>query len=374
MKTRYRWSITMLTIPDRSDHLRRLLVSLNNTVLPADLEVVVVYNTRVRGSTAEVERSIRDAAPKLDLAVYFNSQDHSIVGGRNFQLNLCKGDLICFLDDDVTIHGPVFPTLERTFRDLPVGLVGLRSFTNDTEVSFKPRQDTPHIHRGNFRFMPVQGLCCAGYRELLDDIGGFNPRRRYWGEWTELNLRLWRLGFPTGYAMDGGYLRHWLDAPSSPTRNMPGREAHVLWGLICTAIEYDAVDANQATDAFWRLVEDRYLSYSFGDSLTPKELLRTTLELMPQLSAEWSAIAAFKEEVGRHPYPFKPFHAWTDDEVDVVLDGAVTAVRQYRDPLFATSQPVNWIRRLFRLWRPTRFQRSAATRPPTMTGDEPSQS
>lgn len=351
MAAPYRWSVTVLTIPERSEYLRRFLLSLNNTIVPGELEVVVVYNARVRGSQAEIEQTIQGYVPRLNVSVYFNSQDHSIAAGRNFQLNLCKGDLICFVDDDVTLHGDVFPTLEKTFRDLPVGLAGLRSFVNETEDQFKPRIDTPHVDRGSFRFMPVQGLLCAGYRELFDDIGGFNPRRRYWGEWTELNLRLWRLGYPTGYVMNGGYLRHWLDAPASPTRNLAGREAHVLWGLICTAIEYDAVDANEATDAFWRLVEDRYLSYSFGDALTPRALLRTTLELMPKISAEWSAIAQFKEEVARHPFPFKPFHALTEEEVDSVLDHAAAATKEYREPIFANGPAVTWIRRLFRTWR-----------------------
>ena len=160
--------------------------------------------------------------------------------------------------------------------------------------------------------------------------------------------------------MTGGFLRHWLDAPASPTRNLAGREGHVLWGLICTAIEYDAVDATAATEAFWRLVEDRYLSYSFGDSLTPKELLRTTLELMPRLSAEWSSIAKFKDEVAGHPFAFKPFQALTDEEVDAVLDSAAGLIRQHRDPIFAGGQAATWIRRLFRLVRPEPRSRRAS--------------
>lgn len=116
--------------------------------------------------------------------------------------------------------------------------------------------------------MPIQGMMVATYRKLLVDTGGFNIRRRYWGEWTELSLRLWRLGFPTGYVTQHGFLRHWEDAPDSPTRSLAGRELHVLWGLICTALEYNAVDSNEATEVFWQLVEKRYLTYSFGSNLS----------------------------------------------------------------------------------------------------------
>jgi glycosyltransferase involved in cell wall biosynthesis len=326
-----RWSITILTLPERDRYLDQTLRSLARTRVPGPAELVIVYNVRARGATHLVERKIQRLLPRLEVSVHFNSQDRSIVGGRNFQLNVCRGDLICFLDDDVTVHGDVFPSLEDALRRRPLGLVGLRSYQNDTNVRFKPRSSTPFVDLDGVRYMTVQGLLAAGYRDLLDDLGGFNPRRRYWGEWTELNLRLWRNGFPTGYRMEGGYLRHWLDAPSSPTRNLDGRASHVLWGLICTAIEYDAVDATEATEAFWQLVEDRYLSYSFGKELSPQVLLRTTLELMPALAAEWGAIAQSRDEAATHRFPFKPFHRLTRDDVGRVLAFAQKAIRRYRE-------------------------------------------
>lgn len=329
-RRRYRWSIAVLTLPERDRYFRKLLKSLSEARISGPAELVVVYNMRARGATHLVEERIRRLVPKLDVSVYFNRQDRSIVGGRNFQLNLCKGDLICFIDDDVTLHGPVFSQIEEVLREHSLGMVGVRSYANDTQTRFKPRASTPSVDVGGIRYMPVQGLLAAGYRELFDDLGGFNPRRRFWGEWTEFNLRMWRSGYPTGYRMDGAYLRHWLDAPSSPTRNMEGRAAHVLWGLICTAIEYDAVDATEATEAFWQLVEERYLSYSFGDTLSPKVLLRTTLELMPQLSSEWGAIARFKEEASAHPFPFKPFHRLSREDVRRVLKFSERAIRPYR--------------------------------------------
>jgi hypothetical protein len=89
--------------------------------------------------------------------------------------------------------------------------------------------------------------------------------------------------------MDGAFLRHWHDAPNSPTRNRVGREAEVLWGVMCTALEYDAVDINEHTDSFWRLVADRYLPYSFGPEMSSKTLLSATLRLASRLTAEWAA-------------------------------------------------------------------------------------
>jgi len=241
-----------------------------------------------------------------------------------------KSPLVCFVDDDVTVHGDAFLTIEEAMQRVPAGLFGLRSYREDTEELFKPRDGPSHVITGEFRYQSVQGMLVASYTNLLQDVGGFNPRRRFWGEWTELNLRIWRSGFPTGHVMTGGYLRHWENAPDSPTRNMDGRAKHVLWGLICTALEYDAVDMSHATETFWRLVQDRYLAYSFGEELSHQELLRATLELVPDLSAEWAAITAFRDEVAKHPFDFKPFQPLTEKDLQRVLPSARRKLRRYR--------------------------------------------
>jgi hypothetical protein len=137
--------------------------------------------------------------------------------------------------------------------------VGLPSFENASDKLHKPRPDTPAVAQASVRWMPVHGLLCAGYTEVLQQAGGFRERRRFWGEWTELNLRLWRMGLPTGYWMKGAHLRHWTAAPDSPTRNRAHKEREIVWGLLCTALEYDAGVDTPGSEAFWRLIASRYL-------------------------------------------------------------------------------------------------------------------
>lgn len=327
---RPRWTITALTLPQREEYLRRTIESINAAPPPGGAEILVVYNTRPTENSFDIEARISSYSSRLPINVHVNSREPTIAAGRNLQLTLSKSPLICFIDDDVTIHGNVFSAIEQTLLSKPVGLVGLPSYQGDSGQLFKPRESSPSVEHDGLRFMQVQGMLAAGYRDLFLDIGGFNPRRQFWGEWTEFNLRLWRNGFPSAYVMDAGHLKHWESAPESPTRNMDGREAHVLWGLICTALEYDAVDASEATASFWSLIEQRYLAYSFGDKLNLQNLLRTTLELMPRITAEWGQIAAFKELVKRHPYPFMPFHPLSRSDVVRVLDHSSHAIRPYR--------------------------------------------
>jgi hypothetical protein len=330
------WTITMLTIPAREQYLANLLASVAALPGAERCEVVVIYNAATHEEHHVVEQRICAMVPRLPVRVYINSTDASIGGGRRLQLGVCRTPLVAFVDDDLTLHGDVLGTLEDALRSRPLGIVGLPSFNEDTAERFKPRESTPYVTLDDIRYMPVQGMLVAGYRRLLSDIGGFNPRRQFWGEWTELNLRMWRNGFPTGYAMDRAFLRHWHKAPESPTRNMTGREQHVLWGLICTALEYDAVSINEATEAFWRLVQDRYLAYSFGEELTPRRLLASVLELMPQLSSEFPAIHAFSQAARKHPFHFKPFEPLTQEQVRSVLAHAESAVHAYRPDILTS--------------------------------------
>ena len=349
-----RWTFTMLTIPSRIEYLGRLLQSLAQLPTRHRFEVIIVYNAATSEEPLAVEARIQALAPSLTVRVYVNATDSTIGGGRRVQLSVCRTPLVAFIDDDLTLHGDVIGAIEDTLRTHPLGIVGLPSYEDDTDTRFKPRDSTPHIDLDGIRHMPVQGMLVAGYRRLFADIGGFNPRRQFWGEWTELNLRLWRHGFPTGYVLDRAFLRHWHKAPESPTRNMSGREQHVLWGLMCTALEYDAVSINEATDAFWRLAQDRYLQYSFGEQPSPKLLLASVLELMPRLSREFPAIHAFAEDVRRHPFHFKPFEPLDDAQVRAVLAHANIAIAPYRMGLFDDEPPApthvktGWLRRIGR--------------------------
>ncbi|HEY0931444.1 MAG TPA: glycosyltransferase family A protein [Gemmatimonas sp.] len=348
-----RWTFSILTIPSRLEFLERLLQSLASLPVTPAFEVVVVHNVASEEEPLAIEARIRALAPTLPVRVYVNSTDPTIGGGRRVQLAVCRTPLVAFVDDDLTLHGDILSSIEETLRSRPVGIVGLPSYEEDTDVRFKPRDTTPHVDVDGIRYMPVQGMLVAGYRRLFADIGGFNPRRQFWGEWTEFNLRMWRHGFPTGYILDRGFLRHWHKAPESPTRNMSGREKHVLWGLMCIALEYDAVSINEATDAFWRLAQDRYLMYSFGEQPSPKQLLASVLELMPKLSREFPAIHAFADEARRHPFQFKPFEPLSSDDVRRVLAYADAEIDRYRGVLGEAPPPPplvrpGWLRRIGR--------------------------
>lgn len=346
------WTITVLTIPGREAFLRRLLESLADADLPTHTRFTVVYNRSIRDALSQVEQRFRSWAPALDIDVFFNNRDPTISGGRNYQLNLVKTPLVCFVDDDVTLHGNIFGQLEHTLRSVPAGIVGVPSVVAATGAPFKPRDTTPSVETPELRYAPVQGMLAAGYTALFHEIGGFSPLRRFWGEWTELNLRMWRNGFPTGYAMSGGHLRHWEDAPESPTRSLEDRARHVLWGLVCTALEYDATALTSSTEAFWRLVEERYLAYSFGEALTPTEMLRALLGILPELTSAMPAITQQRDLAAKHRFQFMPFHPIEPKDVQRVLAYANRAIEPYRSEIWDGRSLARRV--VAKLWRRVR--------------------
>lgn len=346
-----RWTISILTIPGREEWLGRLVDSLMTARIDRRAHLSIVFNRDVRDSPAELERAIRRTCGRAPVALSFNVTEPTIAAGRQAQLNACRTERIAFVDDDVTVHGDLIGALDDGLSRAPLGLLGIPSFVNDTEVAFKPRATTPGVNRRGIRFTTVQGMLVAGYRRLLLDVGGFNPRRRFWGEWTELNLRMWRLGFPTGYIMDGPFLRHWEQAPDSPTRNRSGRELDILWGLICTALEFEADALTPETASFWKLVEERYLAYAFGPELNSRVLLSSALKLSPLLAAEWPAISAYRELRRRDPFPFPPFPELTEGDVAEVCAHAAHRIEAYRGDVARarlTSVASGWRDRIVR--------------------------
>jgi hypothetical protein len=241
---------------------------------------------------------------------------------------------MAFIDDDCTLHGDVFVALEKVFKEKIIAFLGLPSYQEDTEELFKPRNNTPHQEIDDLLYMPIQDMFVADYTNIFKMLGGFNLRRKFWGEWTEFNLRALRNGYPSAYLMDKGYIRHWHKAPESPTRNMSERELFVLWGLMCTAVEYKAINIDSATNTFWELVERRYLNYSFGNDLSYRQLFSSFLKLLPLLIDEWDKIQNFQKAVAKHRFKFAPFYNLSIEEYTEVLEYAEKLLRSVKKSVF----------------------------------------
>jgi hypothetical protein len=324
------WSLAILTLPSREEYLGRLIESLAAGVDASRAEILILRNDGTEPLSAEAQEQLQARAGAMPVRFLAGDVDPTITKGRNALLAACGTPRICYLDDDVTVHGDLLGSLDAALAAEPLALVGLPSYENDSDRLHKPRLDTPAVDQGKVRWMPVHGLLCAGYTEVLRQAGGFRERRRFWGEWTELNLRLWRLGLPTGYWLNGAHLRHWTAAPDSPTRNRARKEHDIVWGLLCTALEYDAGSDTPGSEAFWQLISTRYLPYAFGRGLSAERVFAVMVELLPNFGAEWTGIEADREVARCHPFDFRPFQPLSPAQVAGVRRYARRALRRVR--------------------------------------------
>ena len=334
-----KWTVSILTIPERFEYLEKLLDSLtvqSEMTAPDYFCVNIICNRKISKTGLMALNKIVSKYESLKTKVYMNEDNPTISGGRQFALACALTPLIVFIDDDCSLHGNAFVEIEKILYNKTVAFVGLRSYQEGTEELFKPRANTPSKKIDGLLYMPIQGMFVAGYTSVYKMLGGFNLRRKFWGEWTEFNLRALRNGYPSAYLMNNDcFIRHWHKAPNSPTRNMEEREINVLWGLMCTALEYRAIKIDSATETFWDLVERRYLQYSFGDDLSYKRLFSSFLKLLPMLIDEWDKIKNYQITVSKHKFQFSPFHDLSINEYNEVLDYANLLLKPVKTAVFS---------------------------------------
>ncbi|MBK8245975.1 MAG: hypothetical protein IPK85_01015 [Gemmatimonadetes bacterium] len=124
--TRPRWTISVLTIPERESYLRRSSPpSLRSPARPGSV-VDVIYNRDTREAPADVEERVRGLVTGLQLNVYFNPANPTIGAARIQQLNHCKTPLVAFADDDLSparrrprLRGRGAPPSARGWRGTP---------------------------------------------------------------------------------------------------------------------------------------------------------------------------------------------------------------------------------------------------------------
>ena len=120
--------------------------------------------------------------------------------------------------------------------------------------------------------------------------------------------------------------------------------------------------SKEATEAFWRVAQNRSLAYSFGEQPSSRQLLTSVLQFMPRLSSEFPAIHAFAPEAHRHRFHFKPLEPLTFEQVGTMLAYAEQVEFAYRPDLLGTtdSTPAGW-------WSRTRRRLAK----PTMSEEQP---
>ncbi|HIH32013.1 TPA: glycosyltransferase family 2 protein [Candidatus Woesearchaeota archaeon] len=324
-------SLGIITLPSRKEYLFKLLESVKS-VSSSGIRVNILINAKVDNNGAgNLENAVKEY-PNTTVTTY-NSETYSIPEARNKILSICETPLIGLIDDDCTIHGEhVFENLVDTLKKTNLAMIGLKSYVDDSDVMFKPRKTTPKEVINGVTYMKIEGLFALAYSQLLRDVGGFNERKRFWMEWTDINTVMHRNGYPTGLDMNAGYLRHWMGAPDSATRGRKDRVYDVIYGLLATGLEFGC-DYNVTELKMWEMAESTFLKYENENDIKVRELLPKLVTVLPRIIRDAEKIKVYGDRLKSLPFNIMPFENITREQWLELTQYASHHMQKYKSGL-----------------------------------------
>lgn len=151
-------------------------------------EVIVIDS----GSQPAAQTTTHDMVGRLHGKhhLYKSGEFFSFAGACNYGLHLAKGDIVMFLNNDITADAGWLDQVERDVRANPNALLG-------------PSTDVRGL--AGRAMLYVEGWCIAAQRDVWDKLGGWDAEtftRPYWEDvdlcWraTRLGIRLRRRAWP----------------------------------------------------------------------------------------------------------------------------------------------------------------------------------
>ncbi len=337
------WTLCTPTIPSRDKYLRKMLESVRK--VQAGLKVRVLYNCPRKNAEDLASRLNRDylevdvlfcpeeqGETREDNSTLFHRRKYGIPYGRNQLLASVKSPLIAFIDDDCTFEGKdIFLKLEKRFRETSLGLIGLPSYHESSGVLIKPRRVYQKINKNGVVFDSVSGIFVASYAQLLRDFKGFNERKERM-DWTDVNLRVQRGGYPTGIDMEAGLVRHWVSAPDSLTRTQSSKmHLGMLYCLYSTALEFDCFGDTLSARKMWELVlGDGY----YQGETSFEQLSIDTLNIMPQILADAAEIKRDREFIRSLPFRnIMPYAPLKETDWEKLVEYSTLEIEKYKAAL-----------------------------------------
>ena len=181
----------------RPTALSRCLTAISQLIYDP-FEIVVVADSSGVAAVDDLAFSGRLKIVRFD--------DANISVARNLGLAHAAGEIVCFIDDDAIPEPGWLFHLTQPFEDAGIAAAGgfvrgrngisfqskgqmINEFGYTTELPLA--SDEPQVFSGApGRAIKTQGTNCAFRRDVLDEIGGFDPAFRYYLDETDLNMRI----------------------------------------------------------------------------------------------------------------------------------------------------------------------------------------
>ena len=186
---------------NRKNSLKNCIVSLFNQTYPKDMYEVIVVNDGSTDGTEEILKEYEKKAPcKFK---WFTQRNQGSYAARNLGIEMAKGGIICFIDDDCIADKHWIEKLVEGFTDGWVGGVGgqIIAYNPKKIVEEYAKFDQEEAIKGEF-YPSFLITCNAAYRkDILENCGYFDPYFRSGGD-VDMGIRVTWKGYKLKYAPD----------------------------------------------------------------------------------------------------------------------------------------------------------------------------
>ncbi|MFT7592843.1 MAG: GT2 family glycosyltransferase [Paracoccaceae bacterium] len=321
----------------RPDALRRCLIGVSQLRYDP-FEVVVVADP-------ESCKALRMMPQATDVRVVPFDQAN-ISAARNLGIGAAAGDIIAFIDDDAVPEPNWLHFLIAPFADPDVaaagGFVRARngiSWQNRAQsvdqtglqapIELDPDRATV-LTPAKGRAIKTEGTNMAVRRSVLAEMGGFDPRFRFFLDETDLNLRLAERGLCTAIA-PRAEVHHGFAASSRRRADRTPTdltEIGASWAVFLA--KHCAPDLR---DTAWARVKDeqrtRVLTHMVGGTLEPRDVRRLMRGLVDGYREGGERQAVPMPVLAHHPQSFRRWPR-RQNARSVVLSGRVWARNRLR--------------------------------------------
>ena len=196
MNPEYHVSVVIPTF-NRGESLRKTLDSvLCQSVLP--VEVIVVDD----GSTDDTVVVLEEYAGKSDLIRFRSQVNAGPASARNLGVDMSRGDIICFTDDDCIADEDWLKNLVDAFGSPKVGFVGGKVFSEVNSMMERFVEESNILSQEKFVKNNFVITGNAAYRkDAFEDAGGFDKYGIYCED-LDLSIRTKLKGYEIAYAPD----------------------------------------------------------------------------------------------------------------------------------------------------------------------------
>ena len=299
----------------RPETLKRCLLGISQLQY-TPFEVVVVADPG--GISAAGQMSFADALKLIPF------DEPNISAARNLGLENAAGEIIAFIDDDAVpepqwLRHLVAPALQSDVAAMGGFVRGrngisfqwkarsIDEFGESHDVEVDPHQITV-LTPPKGRAIKTEGTNMAFRRDILVQIGGFDPAFHYFLDETDVNMRLARAGHATAI-VPFAEVHHGFEANKTRTAARVPRDLFDI-GASWAVFQRKHVAASEHADHWKRLRQDqrkRLLRHLVQGGLEPRDV-RALMKRLDEGYKQGQSRSFGPQQMAKHPaVPFTPF-------------------------------------------------------------------